>query len=239
MSALAGSTGRRAHAFLLLVAFSCRPHRAHVALGISLHVARIPEPDQIARNPSPANRAYVTKAFGVRSLHMLLLTAGVDTPIPIYTVSKAKDFKAGIMRSMKTDRTLQEVRAQLWSLQREVGTLATEALRLRPSWKLVLLSRKELLGLEERLDKHFQDFMNLDADLSAHAQPPGDMNAAIRSGMQFQLHFGARDSVRGVLMDTSAILNGLRNQLDFRASLALSILAIAVSLIGLVAGVGG
>jgi hypothetical protein len=140
---------------------------------------------------------------------------------------------------MRTDRTLSEVRAELWSLQREVGTLATEALRLRPTWKLVLLSRKELLRLEERLDTHFQHFLNLDADLSAHAQPPGDMNLAIRNGMQFQMHFGARDSVRGVLTDTSGILSGLRNQLDFRASLALSVLAILLSLIGLFAGGGG
>jgi hypothetical protein len=140
---------------------------------------------------------------------------------------------------MNADRTITEVRDQLWLLQREVGRLATDALHLRPTWKLVFSSRKELHQLEERLDHHFTVFMNLDADLSALAQPPSDVNTAIRNGMQFQMHFGARDSVRGVLTDTSQILNGVRNQLDFRSSLALSLLAIAISLIGMVIGVGG
>lgn len=39
---------------------------------------------------------------------------------------------------VKPDRTLDEVRTQFLELQREVGTLATEALHLRPTWRLVL-----------------------------------------------------------------------------------------------------
>ena len=135
------------------------------------------------------------------------------------------------------DRTLPEVRGQFLSLQREAGTLATHALRLRPTWKQVF-SRKELHQLEERLNQLFVTFMNVDADLTAHASMPNDLNSAMRVGIEFQLHCGVRDSVRGVLTDTSAILNGFRNQLDFRSSLTISLLAVGLSVVGLAVGCG-
>jgi hypothetical protein len=139
---------------------------------------------------------------------------------------------------MTNDRTLPEVRDQFLTLHREVGTLATDALHLHPTWRQVF-SRKKLRELEERLDKHFTTFMSLDADLTAHARPPNDVNSAMFYLVHFQLHFGVRDAVRGVLTDTGSVLTGLRNQLDFRSSLALSVLAILISVIGVVMGAGG
>lgn len=140
---------------------------------------------------------------------------------------------------VKPDRTLDEVRTQFLALQREVGTLATEALHLRPTWRLVFGRRERLHSLEERLDAHFRTFMNLEADLVAHAQPPKDINSVILVGIQFQMHFGVRDSVRGVLADTNGILSGVRTQLDFRGSLAISIAAIVVALISAATDVSG
>lgn len=141
--------------------------------------------------------------------------------------------------SVKPDRTLDEVRTQFLLLQREVGALATEALHLRPTWRLVFGRRGRLHSLEERLDAHFTTFMNLEADLVAHAQPPEKIDSVILLGIQFQMHFGVRDSVRGVLVDTNGILSGLRTQLDFRGSLAISIAAIVVALISAASDVSG
>jgi hypothetical protein len=83
--------------------------------------------------------------------------------------------------------------------------------------------------------------MNLDADLAAHVHPPSDGTTAMITAAKFQMYFGLRDSVRGLLSDTNGVLSSIRNQIDFRASLLLSLGAIVVALVAavlsLVAGV--
>lgn len=126
-------------------------------------------------------------------------------------------------------RTLDEVRAQFLGLQREVGRLASEALRIRPTWRMAFSRLKQIHGLEERLAAHLTTFMNIDADLAEHAQPRGGANESIIAAAQFQMHFGVRDSVRGLLSDTNGILASIRNEIAFRRSVALAVAAIFVS----------
>ena len=133
----------------------------------------------------------------------------------------------------KSDRSLLDVRKELWHLHRQVGTLATDVVRMRPSWRLAF-RRTPITTVEERLAGCFAYFMNLDADLNAHASPPSDLSTAIRSAAQFQMHFGVRDSVRGLLGATNDAVGSLQNQLDFRLSLAVALFAAVISVAGVV-----
>ena len=54
---------------------------------------------------------------------------------------------------------------------------------------------------------------------------------------RFQMFFGVRDSVRDLLGAASRTLGDHRNELAVRQSLLVSVLAILVSIIGLVVGV--
>ena len=134
------------------------------------------------------------------------------------------------------DRTLGEIHKALWNVHRDVGALATKAVHLQPGVKLVLF-REPLRCLERDLNQHFRDFMSLDANLIARAIPPSGYNAATQSAAKFQMYFGVRDSVRGLLVDTNAVLGSLRNELAFRTSLAVAVGAIVLSAASLLVSV--
>jgi hypothetical protein len=84
------------------------------------------------------------------------------------------------------------------------------------------------------LDEQLKRFVELDGHLIQHANPPGDVNTAIRNAAQFKFYTAVRDSVRGLLTDAAAVAGSLRNQLDFLGSLALSVLALLVAVVSLV-----
>lgn len=135
------------------------------------------------------------------------------------------------------DREIEEVRAGLRELHRAVGTFASEVLAFDLTWWRAF-DRRSLRKLEERLETQFTTFMNLDADLLAHANWPSDINTAMRSAAHFQVDCGVRDSVRGLLTDTAAAVGSLRSQADFRSSLALSVAAIVLALASAVFDIG-
>ena len=127
---------------------------------------------------------------------------------------------------------LTEIRVELTRLHEEAGSLFTEVLHTRPSLKLVLL-RSPLEALEDRLDEHLRRFVPLDAELIAHANAPADINTALRNSAQFSFYTAVRDSVRGLLTETSASLGSTRSRLDFIGSLALSATVLIVAVIAL------
>lgn len=68
-------------------------------------------------------------------------------------------------------------------------------LHLEPSFSLVL-RRRPLDDLEERLDHQLKKFVALDAELIQHTNPPVDYNGATRAAAQFSFYIALRDSVR-------------------------------------------
>ena len=103
---------------------------------------------------------------------------------------------------MADARSLDQIRLELTARHSEAGALMAQAHHLRPSASL-LIFRRPLSGLEERLDQYFQTFVGLDADLIRHANAPSDINTALRNSAQFSFHTAVRDSVRGLLGDAA------------------------------------
>jgi hypothetical protein len=140
------------------------------------------------------------------------------------------------MQSNSPDRPLDQVRAELFDLHRAIGALATDALRLRPGVKL-MLRRTPLRNLENQLNAYRQAFMNIDADLVMYANPSAsvasDINAIVKHAGTYQMYFGIRDSVRGVLETTQGTLSSVRNDLAFRQSLYMSVAALLVAFVSL------
>ena len=127
---------------------------------------------------------------------------------------------------------LSEIRSELTALHTEASLLLSDAHRTRASIRLVL-ARRPLVALEERLDGLLQTFVRLDAELIQHAHTPSDINTALRSSAHFAMYTAVRDSVRGLLTDAGAATAALRNQLDFLGSLWLSVIALVVAVIAL------
>jgi hypothetical protein len=130
----------------------------------------------------------------------------------------------------ETGRTLPQIREELLLLQRQVGTLATETMDVRPTVRL-LLRRAPLHALEQRLTAHHSTLIALDAELSTHCEPPSNWYSASGLVAQMQFYFSTRDSVRALIADTRAALSNIENDLAFRGSLTISIVALIVSVI--------
>ena len=139
---------------------------------------------------------------------------------------------------MADARSLDQIRLELIALHGEACTLMAQAHHLRPSARL-LIFRKPLAGLEERLDQHFQAFVGLDADLIRHANAPSDINAALRNSAQFSFHTAVRDSVRGLLGDAAGAVGAIRTRLDFIGSLILSVVALLIAVVALLLDAAG
>lgn len=130
---------------------------------------------------------------------------------------------------------LGEIRSGFSKLHGEASQLMREVLHTRPTMGLAL--RRGAVGdLEDRLDSHLSTFVMLDEEFIRHTTPASDINTAIRASAQFTLHAALRDSVRGLLVDTSGALGSLRNQLDFRRSILISLLALVVAIAALFRG---
>jgi len=117
-------------------------------------------------------------------------------------------------------------------LHLEASQLMRETLHTKPTIGLAL-QRDALRDLEDRLDAHLSTFVMLDEEFIRHATPPSDINSALRSAAHFQLHSVRRDSVRGLLTDTFGALGSLRNQLDFRRSMFVAVLALVAAIVAL------
>ena len=130
--------------------------------------------------------------------------------------------------SIKKDRTLPEIHEQLWDLHRQVGTLVSEVQKTPPTIGLAFF-REPLRAHDIELERLSTWFMNVDADLVAHARHGEGISGATMKAAQVQVYFGARDSVRGALVLASEMLGSLRTQLDFRLSMAVATIALIVS----------
>jgi hypothetical protein len=133
---------------------------------------------------------------------------------------------------------LDDVRDQFLALHQDVGNLATDVFKYDVPWRPWTMKYwwrhpRPLRDLERRLDTYFTKFMELDADLIAHSEPPSTYTPAgvAFTAVKFQMYFGVRDSVRGLLSDTSGAIGSLRNQADFRLALTFSVVAILVALV--------
>ena len=118
------------------------------------------------------------------------------------------------------------------ALHAEASQLMREALHTKPTI-LLALQRAALKDLEARLDGHVSTFVMLDEEFIRHASPPSTINSAIFASAKFSLHSVRRDSVRGLLAETSGALGSLRNQLDFRRSMFVAVLALVASVVAL------
>lgn len=139
---------------------------------------------------------------------------------------------------MPERRSIEDIRGELIRLHADDSVLLTQAHQLRPTLKLMVF-RRPLTVIDGTLDRHFREFVALDADLIQCAVAPADTNTAIRNSAQFSFHAAIRDSVRGLLTDCSAAAAGVQTRLDFIAAVALSVIALAISAITLVVGAAG
>jgi hypothetical protein len=89
------------------------------------------------------------------------------------------------------------------------------------------------------LDRLFDRFTELDGEFSQQAVVPADINAALRFSAQCSVHSGLRDSVRGLLTDTSSALGGLRARLDALVTVLIGVAALVLSLIAIAVDVFG
>jgi len=135
-------------------------------------------------------------------------------------------------------RTLDEIRADFLALHVDVATLSRDALRLEPSLRLVV-SRGPVRAFASRADKYLERFTEIDADLMQHANPPMDINAALRHSARFQSYMALRESVRTLIADTNQSIGSIRSELDFRGSLMIAIVALVVSIISMFVDVSG
>jgi hypothetical protein len=142
-------------------------------------------------------------------------------------------------------RELDTVRDQFLLLHHDVGELATNVFKYDVPWRPWTIKYwwrrpPPLVELERRFDEHFTTFMRLDAALIARAEPPSTYTPAgvAFRAIKFQMYFGVRDSVRGLLSDTNGAIGSLRNQADFRLALTISVLAIFVALVSALADIG-
>ena len=129
--------------------------------------------------------------------------------------------------------SLDEVRKGLLELHQDVTKLLRKVLQthasIRMAWR-----RARLDPLEAELDERLQSFFALDEALLQYANPPVDTNFAMRHAAIFSSHVAVRDSVSGLLADTSAALSALRGRLDVSGSLVISVMALVVAAIALV-----
>ena len=138
------------------------------------------------------------------------------------------------------DRSLPTIRAKLVEIHRDLGALGTDLLNAPSPWLLVL-RRGAMTALERRFDELALAFMNVDSDLVIHAQSrvSGDLNSLLASASLMQLHFGMRDSVRGILADVGGRIAALRNDIAFRESLIAACFAIALAAVSAFVDVRG
>lgn len=134
---------------------------------------------------------------------------------------------------LATAMDISDVLAGISTLHSEASQLMREALHTKPTLGMAL-QPAPLRELEDRLDKHVSAFLLLDEEFIRHTTPPSDINSAMRSAAHFQLHSVRRDSVRGLLTDTSGALGSMRNQLDFRRSMLVAVFALVVSIVAVV-----
>ena len=123
---------------------------------------------------------------------------------------------------------LPEILTRLSSLHRDVSQLMRETLHTKPTLVLAL-QRRALRHLEDRFDEHVSAFITLDEEFHS-ASPPSTFNGVANNMATFSLR---RDSVRGLLIDTSGALGSLRNQLDFRRTMVVAVVALVVSVVTL------
>lgn len=124
------------------------------------------------------------------------------------------------------------IRSELTSLHREAAALLTDVLHVKPSLLLVL-RRRRIEALEDKLDAYVSRFVALDAELLEHANAPADINTALRHSAHFAIYTAVRNSVRALLTDTAAASGSLRSRLDFLGSLLVSLVALVVAVIAL------
>jgi hypothetical protein len=110
-------------------------------------------------------------------------------------------------------RELNVIRAEFKALHVEAARLLKETLRVRSTLRL-MLRRRPLLVLEGRLDDLFERFVTLDAEFVEHTTAPQDINSATLLAAHLSVYRALRDSVSGLLTDTSDALGALRSRLD-------------------------
>lgn len=129
---------------------------------------------------------------------------------------------------------LPDIRQEFLQLQQDVFKFTKEVHRLRPTFRL-LLNRNPLKELEKQNYKHLEDFVRIESRLmEIDLGTGGDFNSTVRSAAVVQMHAGVRDSVRDSVSNASAMLGSLRNGLDFKASLFLTIIAVGLAVFAIV-----
>jgi hypothetical protein len=113
------------------------------------------------------------------------------------------------------------------------GTLFSEVLQIDPSIRRVLF-RRPLVEFQKRLDALSNQFIELDGQFARGAPAPSDFNTALLASANYGSAARVRDSVRGLLTDTSSTLASLRNRLDFLGSLVLALASLAVAMTTLI-----
>jgi hypothetical protein len=132
-----------------------------------------------------------------------------------------------------TARELNVLRTVFKALHADAAALLKDALHLRSTLKL-MVQRKPLLVLEGRLDDLFERFVTLDTEFVEHTMPSEDINSATRLAAHLSVYRALRDSVSGLLTDTSDALGALRSRLDTKLSVILGVAAVVIALVAIV-----
>lgn len=131
---------------------------------------------------------------------------------------------------------IEQIRTEFITLHAESGELFRTVLNTHATVRLAL-RRKDVVDLEEQLEKHLTRFVDLDKELVQHTTPPSNINSIVMAAGRFSLHTALRDSARGLIAETADALGSLRNQLDFRLSMAVAIVSLLVAAASLIVAV--
>ena len=136
-------------------------------------------------------------------------------------------------------RTLEEIQTDFRRVHGEASSLMTEADGLEPSIAL-FFSLKELKSLEHRIDQQLEILGAVDRDLLTHAgAQPRDYSAGTMHAARISAQASVRDSARSMLSHADGALGTLRNELYFRRSFVLGVLALLVFAVAIVIDVLG
>jgi hypothetical protein len=110
--------------------------------------------------------------------------------------------------------------------------LLVETAGLQRFW--LLFSRQKLRSIEDRLEAQLESFSEIDGEfLTRAASVPSTHNALEMHEAKILAHASVRDSVRGMLLQVDHATGSVRNELDSRWSVLLSVIALIVAAMSL------
>lgn len=126
-----------------------------------------------------------------------------------------------------------ELIAELGGLQEEVLAAKRRLQRRGPRWRQIV-ARSDIVDMQTKLDDFFERLATLDKQAIQIMKVPGDINSRIMVSASVSIVSDSRESVRSILTAAYGDIASLRSQLNFYASLIVALIALVVSIVGVV-----